>query len=334
MLRPMSITFIICFVTLMVILALAAFSAAAPDQYVPGQIVVKFAPVVGDIKAQKDNSGFSLGIASLDRKLEKYQAHGLTQIFSNKKSELALIYQFDFDSQFDALEVARDFARDGHILYAEPRYVYRLCEAPNDSYYVIGQQWYLNKVQGPAAWDIAHGDSTVIIGIVDTGVDWDHPDLADNIWFNSGEDINGDGRFTAIDWNAVDDDGNGFVDDWHGWDFGGEAVPDNNPDEGESVHGTHVAGIAAAVTDNVVGVAGMSWNCVIMPVKVSRNPYPGYLEYGYEGIQYAADNGADVINCSWGRTGGSPRVRVRRTPADARHRARQPRTAACRSGTR
>jgi hypothetical protein len=201
--------------------------------------------------------------------------------------------------------VARDFATDKHLRYAQPRYIHQLCDAPNDLYFLQGWQWYLDMVQGPQAWDIAHGDQTVIIGIVDTGVDWDHPDLADNIWFNFGEDINGDSLFTAIDWNGVDDDSNGFVDDWRGWDFGGEAVPDNNPNENEPVHGTHVAGIAAAVTDNVVGVAGMSWNCTIMPVKASRTPYDG-IRYGFEGIQYAADNGADVITLCWGHSGGLP----------------------------
>ena len=306
MLRPSGIAGIIFCATIMVILAFSALSAATPLQYVPGQIIVKFAPEVGEIRAQKSNSGISLGIVSLDRKLEKYRVHAMDQIFAHKDSELAMIYQMDFDFQSDALEVARDFARETHLLYAEPRYVYRLCEAPNDSSYESGLQWYLDKVQGPEAWDIAHGDSEVVIGIVDTGVDWDHPDLADNIWFNSGEDVNGDGLITAIDWNNVDDDGNGFVDDWHGWDFGGTAIADNNPNEDEPVHGTHVAGIAAAVTHNEVGVAGMSWNCTIMPVKVSRTPYPGYLAYGYEGIQYAADNGADVINMSWGRIGGNP----------------------------
>jgi|GEM_PF-1570676 len=287
------------------LVAFAIPSVARELQYVQGQIIVKFTPEVGQRIAHKQGGVTSVGLASLDRRMERYGVYEMGQIFPHKESELDLIYQLDFSDQYDAREVATDFARDRHVLYAEPRPIHRLCDEPNDTSYVNGLQWYLNTVNAPEAWDITHGDSAVIIGIVDSGVDWDHPDLADNIWFNSGEDVNGDGRFTAIDWNGVDDDGNGFVDDWHGWDFGGMTIPDNNPDEGEPVHGTHVAGIAAAVTDNVLGVAGMSWNCTIMPVKVSRTPYDG-IRYGYEGIQYAADNGADVITLCWGHSGGLP----------------------------
>jgi subtilisin family serine protease len=287
------------------LMAFAISSVAHELQYVQGQIIVKFTPEAGQRIAHKQSGVTSVGLASLDRKMEGYGVYKIGQMFPDKESELGLIYQLDFDDQYDAMEVASDFARDRHVLYAEPRRIHQLCDEPNDTSYVNGLQWYLDTVHAPQAWDITHGDSTVIIGIVDSGVDWDHPDLADNIWFNSGEDVNGDGLFTAIDWNVFDDDGNGFVDDWHGWDFGGEAVPDNNPDEGEPVHGTHVAGIAAAVTDNVVGVAGMSWNCTIMPVKASRTPYDG-IRYGYEGIQYAADNGADVITLCWGHAGGLP----------------------------
>ena len=295
---------IACFsVGLMVLLS--NLSLASMPQYVPGQIIVQFTPEVGKITIQQREGLSSVGITSLDQKMEQYGVSGIRQIFPHKKSELALIYQFDFDPQYDAMEVARDFAGDEHLRYAEPRRIRQLCDAPNDLYFLQGWQWYLDRVRGPEAWDIAHGDSTVIIGIVDTGVDWDHPDLVDNIWFNSGEDANGDGVITAIDWNSVDDDGNGFVDDWHGWDFGGTAIADNNPNEDEPVHGTHVAGIAAAVTHNEVGVAGMSWNCTIMPVKISHTPYDG-IHFGFEGIQYAIDNGADVINLSWGGTGFDP----------------------------
>lgn len=291
------------FILFVLLLAFTALSMASDAGYEAGQIIAKFSPEVQKIAVEKQNGVVSLGIASLDRRMERYRVRRIRQLFPHKHSELGFIYQFDFDPRYDAKAVACDFAEDEHLLYAEPRYRHQPCDTPNDSFYAVGVQWYLDAVQGPDAWDITHGDTSVVIGIVDTGVDWNHPDLADNIWFNSGEDINGDGLFTAIDWNAVDDDTNGFIDDWHGWDFGGVTTSDNNPMENPSLlgsHGTPCAGVASAVTNNDLACAGMSWNCAIMPVKVTRDKSDDII-YGYEGIQYASDNGAEVISLGWVR---------------------------------
>jgi subtilisin family serine protease len=116
-----------------------------------------------------------------------------------------------------------------------------------------------------------------------------HPDLAANIWRNYDEIPN----------NGIDDEQNGFKDDFRGWDFGGNGTEDNNPREDTPTHGTFVAGCAAAVTDNSIGVSGVGFRSKIMPVKVSRSGSDGIL-FGYSGIVYAAENGANVINCSWG----------------------------------
>jgi subtilisin family serine protease len=290
-------------------MAFPTLSAAQDIQHEPGRIIVKFCTAVGKVKAQERDGLVSVGIPSLDQRMKQYGVNSIGQLFPHKSSQLGLIYQFEFDPRYDARVVADDFAGDDHLLYAEPRYIHRPCEAPNDFFYMDGTQWYLDQVHGPQAWDITHGDSLVVIGVVDTGVDWDHPDLFGNIWVNPGEDLNGDGRITAVDINGVDDDGNGYVDDFYGWDFGGGGgYPDNNPMESPGPfgsHGTHCAGTAAAVTDNELGVAGMAWNCSIVVVKVSRDG-EDFIRHGYEGIQYAADNGADVISISWGRAGGSP----------------------------
>jgi subtilisin family serine protease len=166
---------------------------------------------------------------------------------------------------------------------------------PNDPLY--GSQTHLPQILAPAAWDIQKGDSGVVIAIVDNGFDIAHPDLAANVFTNELE---------ASGLPGVDDDGNGRVDDIHGYDV---ADNDANPSpcppdpDGWYDHGTLVAGTAAAVTNNALGVAGVSWNCEFMPVKASYNGSPQSISKGYTGITYAAETGADVINCSWGSFG-------------------------------
>lgn len=155
---------------------------------------------------------------------------------------------------------------------------------PNDPYYPL--QWYLHKINAIPAWDVALGDSSVTIAIVDIGVNLDHNDLQRNRWVNYPEKNGVPG---------VDDDGNGFIDDVHGWDFYDD---DSDPRSGGiDVHGTHVAGLAAAVTDNGFGISGVSWNCRYMAVRVGGGIS---IRYGYEGVIYAAASGADIINLSWG----------------------------------
>jgi serine protease len=302
MLHPSKIVGMVLSMTMTVVLVLTALSMAADVAYQPGQIIAKFSPTVGKVMASNQEGQVSVGISSLDQRLERYGARDIGQVFPHKHSELSLIYQIDFDPQYDARAVAHDFAGDINLLYAEPRYHHRPCDTPNDPNYMNGLQWFFNTVDAPEAWDVTHGDPSVIIGIVDTGVDWNHPDLMDNRWLNSGEDIDSNLVITSIDWNGIDDDGNGYIDDFYGWDFGGAGYPDNFPDEAAPLHGTHTAGICAAMTDNELTNAGMSWNCTYMPVKVSRDGSSN-ITYGYEGIQYAADNGAVVINISWAREG-------------------------------
>jgi hypothetical protein len=181
--------------------------------------------------------------------------------------------------------VARVLEGDPNVEYAEPVYVRRLAVVPNDPMY--SQQYHLPQIHAPEAWDVQKVDSTVIIGIVDTGVDYDHEDLAANVWTNELE---------ASGVTGMDDDGNGKVDDIHGWDFGED---DSDPtDPSDAGHGSHCAGIACAVTNNQIGIAGVSWNGIYMPVKVTPDNTEEIWN-GCDGIVYAADNGADVISNSW-----------------------------------
>ncbi|HTK31544.1 MAG TPA: S8 family serine peptidase [Candidatus Saccharimonadaceae bacterium] len=173
---------------------------------------------------------------------------------------------------------------------------------PNDPY--VSTQWYVNDPGGDDvhlthAWDVTHGSSAITIGIMDTGVDLTHPDLAAQIWTNAGE----------IPGNGIDDDGDGYIDDVHGWDFGNN---DNDPepepmfDENGidiAFHGTFVAGLAAAATNNGVGVAGAGWSCRIVPLKIADAAGNLTAAAIAPAFDYAAAHHLSVVNLSFGGPG-------------------------------
>jgi hypothetical protein len=176
---------------------------------------------------------------------------------------------------------------------------------PNDP--MLGDQWYLRQVRAYEAWDIARADASMVIAITDTGVEPLHPDLKNILWKNEMEmGIDGQGNDRRT--NGADDDGNGLVDDWWGYDFGGKDgySPDNDPVPAYW-HGTHVAGIAAAEGNNATGIAGIAHGAQLMAVKISddRSSTDPQITKGFDGILYAAKMGARVINCSWGGPGYS-----------------------------
>lgn len=136
------------------------------------------------------------------------------------------------------------------------------------------------------AWNYTTGNSSVIVGILDSGIDYDHPDLVANKWTNTNEIPN----------NGIDDDGNGYVDDYNGWNFFG----DNKDAKDEVGHGTHIAGIIGARGNNSIGVSGVAWDCKLMSLKVSGANDGLYSEDIIEAIAYAEYFGVRVVNCSWG----------------------------------
>ncbi len=163
---------------------------------------------------------------------------------------------------------------------------------PNDS--LFSQQWYLETIHAPDAWNITTGSDDVIVAILDTGFDLDHPDLVSNVWTNLSEIPN----------DNIDNDKNGFVDDVYGYDFvdqDADPVPDvQDPiDEGAVSHGTMIAGIIGATTSNELGVAGINWHVKLMSVRILDKEGIGDSSAAAEGISYAVDNGADVINLSF-----------------------------------
>ena len=152
-------------------------------------------------------------------------------------------------------------------------------------------------IDAPEGWDIETGDYQVVVAIIDKGIDWTHPDIANNIWKNSGEDAwSNPNDYTTG--NKADDDSNGFVDDWKGWNF-----IDNNgnsQDQSADGHGTHCAGIAGAVTNNNYGIAGVNWWSKLMALRAMYKGGTIYWVDAAAALTYAADNGADVISMSFG----------------------------------
>ncbi|NBO39240.1 hypothetical protein EBU99_11725 [bacterium] len=175
------------------------------------------------------------------------------------------------------------------VLFAEPNFKVQKIGNPNDPSFP--SLWGMTKIRAPETWSSFTGDQDFTVAVIDTGVDMAHEDLKDNIWTNKKE----------IPGNGIDDDGNGYIDDIHGWDF---AYGDNDPTDGDS-HGTHCAGTIAARGNNAIGVAGVNWSARIMPVKVLDDTGSGYNYDIYNGIIYAISNGAKVTSNSYGGGGAS-----------------------------
>jgi subtilisin family serine protease len=190
-------------------------------------------------------------------------------------------------------DVIAQLQKDPRVEFAEPDYiVHASTTTPNDPSF--GQLWGMAKIQAPQAWDITTG-SNVLIGVIDSGVDYNHPDLAANIWTNPGE--SGGGKET----NGVDDDNNGYIDDVHGYDF----VNNDGDPMDDQFHGTHVAGTIAAVGNNGVGVVGVNWSARIMALKFLNASGSGSTSNAILAVQYATQMGAQLTNNSWGGGGYS-----------------------------
>ena len=199
--------------------------------------------------------------------------------------------------------VMRALERDPRVRYAEPNVRFHIDQSPNDPSFA--RLWGLDNsgqvvngvpgtpdadIDAPEAWAVTTGDASVTVGVIDTGVDYTHPDLAANIWTNPGEGCAGCGN------DGIDNDGNGYVDDLHGWDF---LNGDNDPFD-DNGHGTHVAGTIGAVGDNGVGVAGVNWTVRLMPLKFLGADGSGDAADAIRAVLYADAMGADVTNNSWG----------------------------------
>ena len=167
----------------------------------------------------------------------------------------------------------------------EPNYPVSACgiDHAERPLYNPTQMWGLHKMRAADAWDITTGTAGVVVAVSDTGLDFTHQDIDDNVWANPGETgLDGVGNDKRT--NGLDDDGNGYIDDWRGWDF---RNGDNNPTDDHG-HGTHVAGTIAAEGNNGTGIVGVSWNSKIMPIKFLGSGGSGTMANGAASIVYAA----------------------------------------------
>lgn len=199
-----------------------------------------------------------------------------------QNSRLANIYAIQAQSISEQTQLLKKLAKVKGVLYAEVKPEVALFETTNDP--LTASQYYLSQIRINEAWDISQGDSSIVIGIVDTGTDFTHEDLDGKVALNRNDPVNG-----------VDDDLDGFIDNYYGWDL---SENNNNPQADINGHGVRVAGIAAAATNNEIGIAGVGNKVRFLPVKTMDSE--GHLNTAWEGIVYAADHGANVIVCSWG----------------------------------
>ncbi|MGB1205680.1 MAG: S8 family serine peptidase [Chitinophagales bacterium] len=286
------------FITFLLVLLLcfSADTSAQPSTFASKQLIVKFGKATTDLEKRSIQNELAasdlLHFRGIDAYLWKVPEASQNVQGKNLKGVQEMV---DYLNRLPQVE------------YAEPNYKYELLTTPNDPH--LPQLWGMENIETENAWTIAVGSSDVVVGVIDTGIDWTHPDLVDNIWNNLGEDADGDGHvleyingqwvFDPDDENGIDDDGNGYVDDFIGWDFFSN---DNKPQDGHS-HGTHCSGTIAAKGNNGIGVVGVSWHTQVAALKIFNDGGSTNSAAILNAIQYSITNDMPITSNSWG--GGS-----------------------------
>lgn len=266
------------------------FAQSTEGNYTPGELFVQFSEDMGK-QLEWDKASGDAVPEFLEGLVSTYEIYSIHCPFKLKNEKLQRTYLIQFLRTEDTEELINELGRLPVVRYAERVPEYNMFYTPNDP--DLTSQWHLQTVQASLAWDaVTTATSNVVIAVVDDAVLLSHEDLQPNIWTNPGE-IAGDN---------IDNDGNGYIDDVNGWDA---ADNDNNPNPNNPTnsfftHGTHCAGIASGRTDNNLGIASLGYHAKIMPVKSAQLPNPASVVAGYQGVEYAIINNADVISMSWG----------------------------------
>ncbi|MFW6236322.1 MAG: S8 family peptidase, partial [Desulfovibrionales bacterium] len=264
--------------TLLLFHAGAALGKPLQGEYVPGELLIKY---------------------KQGRSSTAEQSRGGGRLQSMRRVHRFGIEHVKVPSGMSMEEAVRLLEKDPNVDFVEPNYIRRRTAVPNDL--LFGLQWALsntgqtvNKVAGTVdadidaveAWDREIGNSDIVVAVLDTGIDWRHPDLKENIRINSGDETP----------DGVDDDANGFIDDFRGWDF---VDGDNDPMDLNG-HGTHVAGTLGSDGNNAIGTAGVAWKVGLMPLRFLDVYGVGTVADEIEAIDYAIQKGVRIINASYG----------------------------------
>lgn len=272
--------------TLLFLVFSAGLRGPEKPSFIEGEILVKFQSGMTTEDVQNALSSVETQVLQYIQPINLFHV----KIKSNKTVQQAI-------DEFLALP---------NVIYAEPNYILSINRVPNDPKF--SELWALENngqsgglagadISAAQAWDISTGSEQVLVGVIDTGVDYTHNDLAPNIYTNPGEDAWSD-PFDPTTGNGVDDDGNGKIDDWKGWNFIDQS---NNPYD-DNMHGSHCAGTIGAVGNNNIGVTGICWNVKIMPLKFLDAYGNGSTSAAILAITYASDMGVQILNNSYGST--------------------------------